>query len=60
MNTISGFEGLGGTFDYTNGDREGLSQINTFIVYDGVSVPFEEWLGAGGYDAYKTATGNEY
>lgn len=60
MNTISGFEGLGGTFDYTNGDREGLSQINTFIVYDGVSVPFEEWLEAGGYDAYKTATGNEY
>lgn len=60
MNTISNYQGLGGTFDYTKGDREGLSELNAFVLLNGVNVPFETWMAEGGYDAYKTATGNAY
>lgn len=60
IETISDYEGLGGTFDFTKGDREGLSRINAFVLYEGASVPFEEWVAAEGYEAYKAATGNEF
>ena len=60
MASITAYEGLGGTFDFSKGDREGLSQINAFVLYDGVSIPFAEWVEAGGYESYKTETGNEF
>ena len=49
--------GLGGELDFTNGDREGYSKFYEFILIDGKSVIFDEWLESGGYDAYRAATG---
>lgn len=53
-------DGLGGTLDYTKGDREGYSIFNTFILVDGKNVLFDKWIENGGYDAYKQATGRAY
>ena len=52
-------EGLGGTLDYTNGDREGYSAFNTFILVDGQNILLDEWLASGGYEAYKADTGRD-
>lgn len=52
---ISGFEGLGGTFDYTAGDGEGLHTSNSYIIEDGKYVLLDNWINAGGFDAYKAA-----
>ena len=51
-------EGLGGTLDYTSGNREGYNTFNSFILIDGQNVLFSEWLANGGYEAYLAATGN--
>lgn len=51
-------EGLGGTLDFTKGDREGYSTFKEFILINGKDVPIDTWLSSGGYDAYKKATGN--
>ena len=58
--TIKGFEGLGGTFDYTTGDREGLHILNAFIQIEGKNTRWDTWLKDGGYEAYKAATGSKY
>lgn len=52
-------EGLGGTLDYTKGDREGYSAFNSFILVDGSNLVLSDWLASGGYDAYKAATGRD-
>ena len=52
-------DGLGGTLDYTNGDREGYSAFNTFVLVDGQNILLDDWLASGGYDAYKAATGRD-
>ena len=52
-------DGLGGTLDYTNGDREGYAAFNGFIKMDNVDLLFSDWLADGGYEAYLEATGNE-
>jgi branched-chain amino acid transport system substrate-binding protein len=49
--------GLGGTLDYTKGDREGYSAFNSFILVKGKNILLDEWLASGGMDAYKAATG---
>ncbi|MGI6175778.1 MAG: ABC transporter substrate-binding protein [Christensenellales bacterium] len=51
--------GLGGTLDFTNGDREGYSAVSEFIMIDGKSIYVDDWLADGGYEAYLEATGNE-
>jgi len=53
-------DGLGGTLDYTKGDREGYSVFNTFILVDGKNVLYDKWIANGGYEAYKQATGRAY
>lgn len=50
-------DGLGGTLDYTKGDREGYSAFKEFVLVDGKDIPIDEWLKNGGYEAYKKATG---
>jgi branched-chain amino acid transport system substrate-binding protein len=50
---VKGIEALGGTLDYTFGDREGLRQIKTYTVQDGKCVTVQAWIDAGKYDAYK-------
>lgn len=50
-------DGLGGTLDYTKGDREGYSAFNSFILVEGKNILISEWLATGGMDAYKAATG---
>jgi branched-chain amino acid transport system substrate-binding protein len=52
-------DGLGGTLDYTKGDREGYSAFYSFVLADGKNVVLDEWLASGGYEAYKTATGRD-
>ena len=52
-------DGLGGTLDYTKGDREGYSAFNTFVLVDGQNILLDDWLASGGYDAYKAATGRD-
>ncbi|OQB23755.1 MAG: Leucine-, isoleucine-, valine-, threonine-, and alanine-binding protein precursor [Firmicutes bacterium ADurb.Bin182] len=52
-------DGLGGTLDYTKGDREGYSAFNSFVLVDGQNILLDEWLSSGGYEAYKTATGRD-
>lgn len=51
-------DGLGGTLDYTLGNREGYNTFNAFILVDGKNVLFSDWLENGGYDAYLAETGN--
>ncbi len=41
-------EGLGGTLDYTNGDREGYSEFYSFILIDRVNYEVDGWLADGG------------
>lgn len=52
-------EGLGGTLDYTKGDREGYSSFYSFILVDGKNIVLDDWLKSGGYEAYKAATGRD-
>lgn len=59
-NTISDLEGLGGTLDFTAGNREGyFNGVNSFILKDGKSLLWSDWLENGGYDAFKSDTGRE-
>lgn len=53
INQISGFEGLGGTFDYTAGDGEGLRTCNSYIIVDEKYVLLENWVAEGGFEAFK-------
>lgn len=59
-NTISGLEALGGTMDFTSGDREGLQTFNKFMLHNKENILWTDWLEQGGYDEYKNATGNEH
>ena len=52
-------DGLGGTLDYTSGNREGYNTFPSFILVDGKNVMFSTWMENGGYDAYLEATGND-
>ncbi len=52
-------KGLGGTMDYTKGNREAYNTFNAFILVNGKNVLWSDWLKKGGYDAYKKATGSE-
>jgi len=53
------FNGLGGVVDFTK-TNEGYQSFNSFIVMDGKTLLFDEWLNAGGYEAFKEATGRDY
>ena len=46
-------DGLGGTLDFTKGDREGYSAFNEFILVDKANIPLDEWMAAGGMDQFK-------
>lgn len=39
---ISGYEGIGGTFDYTAGDGDGLSGCNVYMIIDGTYHVFDK------------------
>ncbi len=49
VNQISGLQGLGGTLDYTDGSREGLSNFNKFIRSEGKNELVSDWLAAGNH-----------
>lgn len=57
---IKGLKGLGGTIDFTKGDREGYAKTNKFILVDSKNVEFDKWIKDGGYEKYKKATGRKY
>ena len=46
-------DGLGGTLDFTKGDREGYSAFNEFILVDKANLILDDWLAAGGMDQFK-------
>ena len=50
---IKGLEGLGGTFDYTNGDGEGLRSCNSYIIVDEKYTVLSKWIEDGGFEAFK-------
>lgn len=52
-------DGIGGTMDFTKGDREAYSEFNSFILYQNKNVVFTDWLANGGYDTYKSETGRD-
>jgi branched-chain amino acid transport system substrate-binding protein len=56
VSKIKGFQGLGGTFDFTKGDGEGLHGFSSFILTDGKFELFDSWVTAGGYDKLKAAS----
>lgn len=58
--SIKGLAGLGGTLDYSKGNREGYQTFNGFILVDGKNVLLDTWLSGGGFDAYKKATGRSF
>ena len=53
---IKDFKTLGGVLDFTDGTREGLHSLNTYIVLDGKYEDFDAWYAEGGYDALKAAS----
>lgn len=52
---IKDFKVLGGMLDFTDGTREGLHTLNTYIVLDGKYQDFDKWYADGGYDTLKKA-----
>ncbi len=57
INKVTGLQGLGGTLDYSKGDREGLHSFNKFILIDGKNVTIEKWISTNAYEAWKRETG---
>jgi len=55
LETISDYEGLGGTMDFTQGDREGIHKFNSYIIVDGVYKNLDTWLTDGSWDEYKAS-----
>lgn len=51
--------GLGGTLDYSKGNREGYNDFNSFILVNGKNVLFDDWFDNGGYQAFLDDTGRE-
>lgn len=41
--SIKGYEGIQGTFDYTNRDGEGLHAANIYVIDGGVNIPWETY-----------------
>lgn len=50
---IKGLEGLGGMFDYTGGDGEGLHSCNSYIIIDEKYTVLNKWLEGGGFEAFQ-------
>lgn len=49
LSTIKDFKVLGGTLDFTQGDREGMHGIEKgFVIIDGKYTDLDEWIAAGG------------
>lgn len=52
VNQITGYVGLGGTFDYSMGDGEGLHNCSVYVVLNGEYVLFDEWIASGEYEVW--------
>ncbi len=53
IKSINGLEGLGGTFDYTSGDGEGLHSCNSYVIADEKYTVLDKWVGDGGFEAFR-------
>ena len=51
LESISDFQGLGGTYDFSQGDREGIHRFNAYVIVDGKPTDFDQWIAEGGYEA---------
>lgn len=45
---ITGFEGIAGTYDFSDGSGDGLSVARTYVIQDGKNVLFDTWLAKKG------------
>jgi len=53
MLSLSGLQGLAGTFDFTvSGDGEALHDFASWVVVDGVSIDLDSWFGSDDYNAF--------
>lgn len=57
IETINDFQGLGGTYDFTRGDREGIHEMMAFIVIDMKPIRFDKWIEEGGFEEFKNSIG---
>lgn len=57
--TINDFESLGGTQDFTRGDREGMhiENFKPWIVWDGTQINLEDWLETDAWTEMKATMG---
>lgn len=58
-NTISDLQGLGGVLNYTEGNREGYNEFNSFVLVDGKNILWSKWMEDGGYQEFLDTTGRE-
>ena len=57
--TINDFESLGGTQDFTRGDREGMhiENFKPWIVWNGTQINLEDWLETDAWTEMKATMG---
>lgn len=51
LESINDYQGLGGTYDFSQGDREGIHSFNAYVIIDGKPINFDQWVADGGYEA---------
>lgn len=57
LESINDFPGLGGTYDFTRGDREGIHSFNAYVIVDGKPTDLDQWIADGGYAALQASLG---
>lgn len=50
---LNDFDGIGGVYDFTQGDREGIHKFNAYIIINGKPVDLNQWVESGEYDKFK-------
>ena len=48
---VTDMQGLAGTYDFTQGNQEGVHDYTAWVIVDQKCIKFDEWLASGGYDA---------
>jgi branched-chain amino acid transport system substrate-binding protein len=55
LESINDFDGIGGTYDFTQGDREGIHSFNAYIIIDQKPTDLDAWIESGEYERFKAA-----
>lgn len=57
LESLNDYPGLGGTYDFSQGDREGIHDFNAYVIIDGKPVDLNQWVADGGYTALQESLG---